>query len=368
MSMKRYNIFFFTLARSGFGYLMRLHNIIKECKKNNLTPLFICGAQYIPVDIANSEYDKIILPKMSFNHFTNKFDNIEYMNIYQSLIEELLVKWQPDYFVYTHIHDKLKLLESINTKSWNNTKRILLLRDIIRSPEKLLKSRDVNDWIQKLYFFDNIFIAGCQEIFDFTKNYSLPIEFNQKIKYIGYITNTFKFQSINNKYDIVISFGSGQHRDFHMKFVVKYLIPFFEKTQYSVIIVKGKYHQDIFENTNQKSNTIKIIDFIDRDTYLSFVSNSKLNIISGGYNSLVESLTIASKTLVLVQNELSEIVTRNKILNNLYIDVKKDFNYLDLKDIIDGAIQEKRIPIQSKMKIDGTNNFFKHLMLSNSNM
>lgn len=95
----------------------------------------------------------------------------------------LLVDKKP-YALQGELKDTLEYLKAY----YPQTKVVLLLRDILDTPEATIK-----DWHKHRYyegtemFYDQVLVVGMPEIFDIAKEYQFPDAIAQKVHYCGYI-------------------------------------------------------------------------------------------------------------------------------------------------------------------------------------
>ena len=341
---------------------MRFHALAQECKSHNLTPLFIFGADYIPADLSESLYDKIILPKISFNHAISEFERGDLKTLHSQVVNYLLECYLPEYFVESHVSSILSDFNIFKQKKGRKIKRVAVLRDIVGSPRKI---EEFNSGPEKFldslkHQFSAILIAGMQSKFDVIKEYSFPETIQSKMSYIGYILNPFIKQELAEIYDVVISFGSGQNRESHIQFVINRLMPVLDALNVSVCIFKGKYNMDHFSKCIYKSPKINIVDFSDRNSFLSTVSACKVCVLSGGYNTMMEAISLSKQILLIRDGINTEIETRGESLSNYFASINMDEDFSNKKlDSVVTCLLEKNENYVNDFDFAGIKNFFK---------
>lgn len=116
----------------------------------------------------------------------------ETLTLRSELIKATAINFKPDlllvdkkpYALLGELKDTLAYLKIY----YPQTKAVLLLRDILDTPEATIK-----DWHKHRYyegtemFYDQILVVGMPEIFDIAKEYQFPEAIAQKVRYCGYI-------------------------------------------------------------------------------------------------------------------------------------------------------------------------------------
>lgn len=360
-----YDVIFYTPGSSGLGYLRRFHILANECVKHSFKPLFIFGADKTPDFLSEGSYDKKVLPRMKYTRENGRLSKEHLTSFYSSEIIKAIDESRPSYFICSHgtgiNGELLKFFK--NKHLWPTTKCIFLFRDIVTSPENICVwncgKEDFTNTIEK--YADILLIAGEKKIFDVTHNYRLPSSVSSKLQYIGYIVDNYKKNKIDEPFDVVISFGSGQHREQFVSFILHVLLPVLTNNNLSVIICAGFYwDSSILNNINYATTDMQnvlITNFFSHHDFISLVSNCKLNIVSGGYNSTSESLYLGKNTLSIGSKNIPETYTRNTIFKNLGL-----INIINIEDtshevnsVVKYLLYNKKIPI--KINWDGRQNF-----------
>lgn len=116
----------------------------------------------------------------------------ETVKLRSELILSAAVNFQPDLFLVDKkplgIKNELTATVDYLHEHLPDTKLVLLLRDILNSPEKT-----ITEWQENCYskaiekFYQLLLIVGVREIFDFCQEYQLPTTVADKARFCGYI-------------------------------------------------------------------------------------------------------------------------------------------------------------------------------------
>lgn len=116
----------------------------------------------------------------------------ETVKLRADLILSATVNFKPDLLIVDKKPYGLKheLTETLNYLRSHllATKIVLLLRDILDSPEKTIEEWQKHGYYRAVdKFYDRVLVVGTPEIFDTTKEYQFPQAVTEKVRYCGYI-------------------------------------------------------------------------------------------------------------------------------------------------------------------------------------
>ncbi|EKV01192.1 putative glycosyl transferase [Leptolyngbya sp. PCC 7375] len=109
------------------------------------------------------------------------------------LILTAVVHFQPDVLLIDKkplgLRNELKeTLNHLNRDS-PNTKRVLLLRDILDTPAATIQQWQVNNYYQLTQqHYDQVWIVGTPEIFNLPDEYNFPLPLRRKVRFCGYLS------------------------------------------------------------------------------------------------------------------------------------------------------------------------------------
>lgn len=119
----------------------------------------------------------------------------ETLKLRANLILSAAVSFKPDLILVDkkpqglrgELESTLNCLQTYLTQ----TKLVLLLRDILDSPDTTIKEwqNGYSEAIQQ--FYDLVLVVGVPEVFDLRKEYQLPASVSQKVQFCGYIRKEF---------------------------------------------------------------------------------------------------------------------------------------------------------------------------------
>ncbi|MDY6900031.1 MAG: glycosyltransferase [Cyanobacteriota bacterium] len=116
----------------------------------------------------------------------------ETVKLRSELILSAAVNFQPDLFLvdkkpYGIKHELATTVNYLHDKL-PETKQVLLLRDILNTPEKTIAEWQKNNSYETINkFYQLLLIVGSQKVFDFCQEYKLPSELRKKARFCGYI-------------------------------------------------------------------------------------------------------------------------------------------------------------------------------------
>jgi predicted glycosyltransferase len=219
-------------------------------------------------------------------------------------------------------------------------RRVLCWRDIPIA-SKIFRSRGKNwrsEFVSTLkYHYDDIIVFGEKRFLNVAKHFELPDELNNKISYVGYLCGKLPKSDQKEDNKAVVSVGGGENREFAMDVIPKIV---------DALNIKG-YFVDIFGGFYRKieddmfGSRVRVNEYTDRYSYLDSVSSAQILVTAGGYNSVVEGLTIGTPQIIICPYKddrgRTEFGTRAEILQEfgLINKVNPEMSRGKLKDVID---------------------------------
>ena len=116
----------------------------------------------------------------------------ETLKLRADLILAAAVSFKPDLILVDKKPDGLKgelesILNCLQTYL-TQTKLVLLLRDILDSPDTTIKEWQENSYYEAIEkFYDLILVVGTPDVFDIREEYQFPASVSQKVRFCGYI-------------------------------------------------------------------------------------------------------------------------------------------------------------------------------------
>jgi len=199
--------------------------------------------------------------------------------------------------------------------------RILAWRDLLSSCEEVerwKKDRSMR-FIEALEkFVDLIVIFGQESLIDARTYFSFPTGVADKICHLGYVTPEASESQKNSQRldkDLLISFGSGQHRETLLTTVLPKVLKAAKEMGYTITIYLGLYwHREQLGPLERQLNSSDVIrSYTDSVQYLEHLKRCSVAVIAGGYNSLMEALYYRTPVIVVEDGTVPEVTARSEI-------------------------------------------------------
>jgi len=355
-------------ARGSGQYVrsVKIAKILSEhFKQANI--LVIAGNSYFKKDLP-PRTEIIKLPEIRKNlkgeMITNLGDLKKILLIRKKIIETVIENYSPDIFLVDTRPTGLdgELLDILKKlKDNSECKLILLLRDIIDSPDIVQKSwskNNIHNVLRDLY--DKVIILGDNGIYNMIKEYKLE-KLQQKIFHIGFLgySTNFELTSSLSKKQILVTVGSGHDGEKIIltvcdmirkyNFDSKFIIVLGVNSNLSVSWLKEKY-----------SDQLEFINFITYlDSIYQYVEKSDIIISMCGYNTFYELIEMKKK-MIIIPRVVSgkEQLLRSEIISKYYSGLwtinMNDLNVERLKRTIQLAMKAKK-PFHN-LKLEGKSN------------
>lgn len=191
------------------------------------------------------------------------------------------------------------------------TRCVLLLRDILDTPEKT-----INEWCKLGYYqaiqayYDQVLVVGMQGIFDIVQEYQLPLPIAHKVRYCGYIRKQPGCLSRNDLRKrlglkdedrlVLVTPGGGEDGyDLINTYLqgLKYEKP--KDNLHSVILCGPEMPAELQMRLQQAAASCPRVTLQTfTDDLLSYLAAADAVVSMGGYNTLTEILTMGKRTVV----------------------------------------------------------------------
>lgn len=184
----------------GLGNIRRMLSICEHLLQTipNLSILLLSGSPMLQSFRLPKGLDYIKLPGINRNiegKLSNKYLDLDVETTLQMRSDLILAaarNFQPDlvivdkkpYGLRNELKSAIRYLKCILPQ----TKFVLLLRDILDSPDRVIK-----DWESHYYFsaadllYDQILVVGMREVFDLYKEYQFPTSLMDRVHFCGYL-------------------------------------------------------------------------------------------------------------------------------------------------------------------------------------
>ncbi|MGH7998955.1 MAG: glycosyltransferase family protein [Brasilonema sp.] len=240
----------------------------------------------------------------------------ETVKLRSELIFSAVVNFQPDLFLvdkkpYGLKHELTDTLNYLQTEL-PESKIVLLLRDILDSPEKTIAEWQKQGYCEAIEkFYHQLLIVGTPEVFDIAKEYQFPQVIAEKVRYCGYIRRQPGYKSKNNIREelqvspqerlILVTPGGGEDGyelvDAYLSAIA--LLP--AQHHFKSLIICGPempaQQQQLVYQAAENNSQVQIGEFTD--DLMSYIQAADVVVSMAGYNTVCEILS-AGKPAVIV--------------------------------------------------------------------
>ncbi|NJK69532.1 MAG: glycosyltransferase [Microcoleus sp. CSU_2_2] len=242
-------------------------------------------------------------------------DIAETVKLRSDLILMATINFRPDailvdkkpYGIKNELVTTLKFLK----KQLPKTKLLLLLRDILDSPEKTVsewKEHGFYGAIEK--FYDQILVVGMPEVFDICREYQFPPAVAQKVRYCGYLrkepglksreARRQELQIKEHEQLVLVTPGGGEDGYQLVDTYLTGVAQLTAKTFRSVIICGSEMPPQQRDQLYQKAASnpqVKILDFTN--DFMSYVDAADVVVCMSGYNTITEVLSLGKRAIAI---------------------------------------------------------------------
>nr|WP_301286347.1 glycosyltransferase [Neisseria perflava] len=229
------------------------------------------------------------------------------VNIRKNILHAALEAFEPDIVVIDNVpRGAMNELDNILPELASRGTHIVLgVRDIIDEPEAVL-----NQWkklknieIIRLYF-STIWVYGDSNLYDFAKEYQLPSDIVEKIRYVGYLDQSRRkeengldtiLMEIASPYALCVV-GGGQDGFALAQAFVQSTLP---ENWNGLLITGALMPEDQRKQLHAMAavrQKIKVVDFVPEP--LKIMQGAECIMAMGGYNTTTEILSFHKRALI----------------------------------------------------------------------
>jgi predicted glycosyltransferase len=311
----------------GLGNIRRMLAICKYLLKYipNLSILLISGSPMLQSFRLPQGLDYIKLPCLnrgSSGEMAVKYLNADIestLKLRSELILAAAKNYQPDLVLVdkkpSGIQGELELTIDYLKHHLPNTKFVLLLRDILDTPEKTIQ-----EWHKENYYqivesvYDRLLVVGMPEIFDLCREYHFSQEITSKVRFCGYIRKESGLKNRrtirqelgikSNEKLVLVTPGGGEDGYFlinnYLTGLAQQRDRFVEQKIRSLIFcgaeMPPKQQQQIYQKA-QSLPGVTVLEFTN--DLMSYVNTADTVISMCGYNTITEVLQKGKKAIVI---------------------------------------------------------------------
>ena len=339
---KTYNILMYSHDTYGLGHIRRTMAIAANIREPEINIIIITGSPIAGRFTLPQQVDFIRVPGMikktneEYLPLSIKINPGQAMDIRQNIIAVTAKTFKPDLLIVDKEPLGLKK-EILPTLKWINkhlpdTKTVLGLRDIMDDSETVIenwKRKDIYNIIDKLY--KEVWIYGNQNLYDPIKEYAIPDNIKDKIRFTGYIKRrvadkdeVIKERKINgikaeDKLVVVTAGGGGDGYLIFKAYLAMLQSDEFNCSSFKSILITGPFMPAYKRKKILKyAGKLKIKAFYFYRDMEKLMAGADLVITMGGHNTLCELLTLKIPNLIIPREtpRQEQLIRAQRFSNN----------------------------------------------------
>jgi predicted glycosyltransferase len=326
----------------GLGNIRRMLEICKYLLKSipELSILMVSGSPMLHSFRLPQGLDYVKLPclnrgesgKISAKYLNTKTD--ETVKLRSDIILATVMNFKPDLFLVDKKPNGIEgeLTDTIKYLKYElpETKLLLLLRDILDSPEVTIGEWEKNGYYDMTeLFYDKLLVVGMPEVFDLGQEYKFSEKLLEKVHFCGYIRKEPGLKRRNvvreelqiqaNEKFVLVTPGGGQD-GYHL--IKNYLVGLGEipvANKFRSLIICGpemeeSQKQELYQMAAQYLD-VHIREFTD--DLMSCMDAADLVVSMGGYNTVTEILSLSKKAIVVprVKPAKEQLIRAERLAN-----------------------------------------------------
>jgi predicted glycosyltransferase len=236
----------------------------------------------------------------------------------ERIIRETARTYHPDLFLVDFRPGGVagELLPTLRAlKLHGETALVLLLRDILDDLGKVRERWRVDRAMQALEYYDEIWVYGCQNLYDPILENQLPTKIARKIRFCGYLdieapvtasADIRRTLGVADQPLVLVTVGGGKVGFPILDNYVQALAQFPSQMNQFSLIVGGPSlpmeQQDIIRrqceaiNSQNSRQRIEFVNFLPR--LLDYMAAADLVVAQGGYNTVTEILRLGKRAVI----------------------------------------------------------------------
>ncbi|BAZ10706.1 hypothetical protein NIES4071_25290 [Calothrix sp. NIES-4071] len=247
-----------------------------------------------------------------------------------------------------------------------DTKLVLLLRDILDSPEKTVTEWHKNHYYEAIEkFYHQILVVGASKVFDTAKEYQFPPELTQKTRYCGYIGRqpglihpSFirkKLEVSKEEKLILVTPGGGEDGYQLVDSYLSALTLLPAQNHITSLIICGpempaEQKQLVFQAA-ENNPQVQIGEFTD--DLMSYMQAADAIVSMAGYNTVCEILSARKPAVIIPRDKPSqEQLIRAKKMGNLGLFKVVDPDNTDPIILRDAILNQLQAEVNSGYQLD----------------
>ena len=247
----------------------------------------------------------------------------ETLHLRADLILSATIHFKPDLVLvdkkpYGIKHELKNALDYLQTEL-PQTKLVLLLRDILDSPETTIADWQTNGYYEAVQrFYSRVLVVGIPEVFDVCQEYQFPADIACKTHYCGYIRRPVGRKSVSRVRRelnltsrdrlVLVTPGGGEDGFPLVETYLSGLALFPKAPNFRSLIICGPEMPDA-----QKRSLIKMASAYPQvqmgeftDDLMSYLAVADVTVSMGGYNTVCEILSASKRAVVIPRYKPSQ--------------------------------------------------------------
>lgn len=306
----------------GLGNIRRMLEISKHLAASDpdVSILIISGSPMLHAFRIPQRIDYIKLPcltRTTRGGYEVKFLQSSYediMRLRANIILSTVLDFAPDLILVDKkpfgVGNELAPVFDLVRRRLQRPKMVLLLRDILDSPEATSKVWEKNGYYEAIQrYYDEVLVVGSPEVFDLGREYKFPDETRAKIRFCGYIKRSRGLVSrpvTRAQYGVVdeplvlVTPGGGEDG---YQLISNYLLGLRDHTPSpaikSILVCGPEMREDQRHEIHALAadcSGVSLLDF--SDDMASLMEAADLVVCMGGYNTICELLTLKKHAII----------------------------------------------------------------------
>jgi len=304
----------------GLGNIRRMLSICTDLIKHfkGLSVLVISSSPMIHALRIPNRLDYLKLPCLNRSEaegYTVKFLGTgidETIKLRTQLIRSAVASFQPEIFLIDKkpfgIKNELKETLEYIESDLPATKIVLLLRDILDSPESTLKVWRKNRYFKIIErFYDLVLVVGTSEVFNIIEEYRFPKAAAKKVRFCGYIarergrrTRRAIRRELGLEDDplVLVTPGGGQDGYKLLETYIAGLASLPEGVK--SLVISGPEMPEPYRARLSEAivryPSLRVLDFTE--DMMGYMDASDVVVAMGGYNTVCEILTLKKRAII----------------------------------------------------------------------
>jgi predicted glycosyltransferase len=306
----------------GLGNIRRMLEIAKHlvAEDPDVSVLILSGSPMLHAFRIPARIDYIKLPCLSRSlqgEYGVKFLDLSYeqaIRLRSNLIMSAMLDFDPHLILVDKkpfgVSNELAAALDLLQRRGHRPKLVLLLRDILDSPEATIQTWQKNGYFPAIdAYYDEVLVVGSRDIFDLTTEYQFPASCRAKVRFCGYIRRSPAVKTrqevrrdlrIGDERLVLLTAGGGEDGYHLLATYLQGLALSTQPVEFKTLLVCGPEMADA-----QRRQILSLAASLPSVIVKEFVADmaSSMNaadlvVSMGGYNTVCEILTLRKRAII----------------------------------------------------------------------